>query len=75
MFFKQKKLKNLMAHVLHDNGKIRTWQPHHAEGQFNPNPMNKKIVTDFEYPRACRFRKYQIKNRSPELPRPTFFKT
>jgi hypothetical protein len=22
---------------------------HHAEGQFNPNPMNKKIVTDFEY--------------------------
>jgi hypothetical protein len=33
---------------------------HHAEGQFNPNPMNKKIVTDFGYPRACRFRKYQI---------------
>jgi hypothetical protein len=26
-------------------------------------------------PRACRFWKYQIENRSPELPRPTFFKT
>jgi hypothetical protein len=31
--------------------------PHHAEGVFNPNAMNQKMVTDFEYPRACRFRK------------------
>jgi hypothetical protein len=33
--------------------------PHHAEGQFNPNPMNKKNVTAFGYPGpgACRFRK------------------
>jgi hypothetical protein len=30
----------------------------------------KKTVTDFRYPRACRLRKYQIENRSPELPRP-----
>jgi hypothetical protein len=25
--------------------------------------MNQKTVTDFRYPRACRFRKYQIENR------------
>jgi hypothetical protein len=32
-------------------------------------------VTDFEYHRACRFRKYQIENRLPSLVLPTFFKT
>jgi hypothetical protein len=32
-------------------------------------------VTDFGYPRACRFRKYQNLNRSPCLLLPTFFKT
>jgi hypothetical protein len=30
-----------------------------------------KKVTYFGYPRACRFRKPQIKNRSPDLPLPT----
>jgi hypothetical protein len=35
----------------------------------------KKTVTDFGYPRACRFRKYQKINRSSSLPLPTFFKT
>jgi hypothetical protein len=34
----------------------------------------KKSVTDFRYPRACRIRKYQFENRSWELPLPTFFK-
>jgi hypothetical protein len=29
--------------------------------------MDKKTVTDFKYPRACRFRKYQIENKSLEL--------
>jgi hypothetical protein len=29
--------------------------------------VHKIKVTDFGYPRACRFRKYQIENRSPEL--------
>jgi hypothetical protein len=33
------------------------------------------LVTDFRYPRACRFRKYQNLNRSPGLSLPTFFKT
>jgi hypothetical protein len=33
------------------------------------------LVTDFGYPRACRFRKHQILNRSPELALPTFKKT
>jgi hypothetical protein len=37
--------------------------------------MHKKKVADFGYPRACRFRKNQILNRSPELGLPTFFKT
>jgi hypothetical protein len=37
--------------------------------------MNKKTVTAFGYPRACRFRKYEILNRSSELQLPTFFKT
>jgi hypothetical protein len=36
--------------------------------------VHKKKVTDFGYPRACRFRKYQIENRSPELTRLTFSK-
>jgi hypothetical protein len=31
-----------------------SYNPHHAE------------VTDFGYPRACRFRKYQIENRYPD---------
>jgi hypothetical protein len=47
---------------------------HHAEGLVDPNLMKKKMVTDFGYPRACRFRIYQI-NRLSELPLPTFFKT
>jgi hypothetical protein len=38
--------------------------PHHAEGLVDPNLMYKKTVTAFEYPRACRFRKYQFENRS-----------
>jgi hypothetical protein len=37
---------------------------HHAEGLVDPNLMNKKTVTGFRYPRACRIRKYQIENRS-----------
>jgi hypothetical protein len=32
------------------------------------------LVTDFGYPRACRFRKHQILNRSPELPLPNVAK-
>jgi hypothetical protein len=48
---------------------------HHAEGLVDLNLMNKKTVTGFRYPRACRFRKYQFENRSWELPLPTFFKT
>jgi hypothetical protein len=48
---------------------------HHAEGRVDPNTQYKKTVTGFEYPRACRFRKYQIENRSWELRLPTFFKT
>jgi hypothetical protein len=48
---------------------------HHAEGLVNPKVRDKKKVTDFGYPRACRFRKCQIENRSPKLARPTFFKT
>jgi hypothetical protein len=49
--------------------------PHHAEGLVNPKVRAQKKVTDFGYPRACRLRKHQIKNRSPEFTRPTFFKT
>jgi hypothetical protein len=30
--------------------------PHHAEGLVDPKVLAKKPVTDFEYPRACRFR-------------------
>jgi hypothetical protein len=48
---------------------------HHAEGVFDPNPMNKQMVTIFGYPRACRFRKHQFENRSWLLPLPSFFKT
>jgi hypothetical protein len=33
--------------------------------------VQKNLVTDFGYPRACRFRKHQILNRSPELSLPT----
>jgi hypothetical protein len=33
---------------------------HHAEGLVNPTRTKK--VTDFGYPRACRFRKRQIEN-------------
>jgi hypothetical protein len=36
--------------------------------------VQKFWVTDFGYPRAYRFRKHQILNRSPELPLPTFKK-
>jgi hypothetical protein len=36
--------------------------------------VQKILVTDFGYPRACRFRKHQILNRSPELALPTFKK-
>jgi hypothetical protein len=34
-----------------------------------------KKVTDFGDPRACRFRKHQMKNRFPEIRLATFFKT
>jgi hypothetical protein len=44
---------------------------HLAEGLVNPKVRAKILVTDFGYPRACRFRKHQILNRSPELPLPT----
>jgi hypothetical protein len=37
---------------------------HHAEVVLNPNLMNQKMVTDFGYPRACRFRKTLNENRS-----------
>jgi E3 ubiquitin-protein ligase MARCH6 len=46
------------------------YSTHHAEGLVNPKVRVQKKVTDFGLPRACRFRKHQIKNRSP-----TFFKT
>jgi hypothetical protein len=46
---------------------------HHAEGLVDPKVLAK--VTDFGYPRACRFRKHQIENRSPFLNLITFFKT
>jgi hypothetical protein len=36
--------------------------------------VDQKTVTDFRYPRACRFRKHQIKNRLWELPLPLFSK-
>jgi hypothetical protein len=51
------------------------YQTHHAEGLVYPKVRAQKKVTDFGYPRACRFRKYQIENRSPELTRPPFCKT
>jgi hypothetical protein len=46
---------------------------HHAEGLVNPKVRGQK--TDLGYPRASRFRKYQIENRLWEIPLPTFFKT
>jgi hypothetical protein len=36
--------------------------------------VQKFLVTDFGYPRACRFIKHQMLNRSPELPLPTIKK-
>jgi hypothetical protein len=48
---------------------------HHAEGLVDPKVLAKKTVTDFGYPRACRFRKDKKINRSSSLPLPTFFKT
>jgi hypothetical protein len=36
--------------------------------------VQKFLVTDFGYPRACKFRKHQILNRSPELALPTLKK-
>jgi hypothetical protein len=36
--------------------------------------LAKKTVSDFGYPRVCRFRKYQKINRSSSLPLPTFSK-
>jgi hypothetical protein len=48
--------------------------PHHAEGLVDPKVRAIKKVTDFGYPRACRFRKHQNENRFPELALPTFFK-
>jgi hypothetical protein len=48
--------------------------PHHAEGLVDPKVVNKKTVTGFRYPRACRIRKYQFENRSWEGFLPTFFK-
>jgi hypothetical protein len=52
------------------------YKSHHAEGDLlTQKCMHKKKVTDFGYPRACRFRKHQILNRSSELALPTFFKT
>jgi hypothetical protein len=42
-----------------------SWALHHAEGLVDPNPMNKKTVTAFRYPRACRFRKHQNEKRFP----------
>jgi hypothetical protein len=47
---------------------------HHAEGLVNPKVLAEKKVTDFGYPRACRFTKHQIENRSSELRLLTFFK-
>jgi hypothetical protein len=38
---------------------------------FTQKCVQKILVTDFGYPRACRFRKHQILNRSPELALPT----
>jgi hypothetical protein len=53
---------------------ISVHAPHHAEGIVNPKVRAQEKVTDFGYPRACRFRKHQILNRSPELPLPTLKK-
>jgi hypothetical protein len=35
----------------------RAQGPHHAEGLVNPKMRVQKNITDFRYPRACRFRK------------------
>jgi hypothetical protein len=55
------------------SGQNKIDMAHHAEGLVDPKVLAKK--TDFGYPRACRFRKYQKINRSSSLPLPTFFKT
>jgi hypothetical protein len=51
-----------------------TCSAHHAEGLVNPKVRAKKTVTDFRYPRACRFRKHQILSRSPDLAQLYFIK-
>jgi hypothetical protein len=44
-------------------------------GHVNPKVLALlKKVTDFGYPRACRFRKHQIENKLWLLPLPNFFK-
>jgi hypothetical protein len=51
--------------------------PHHAEGLVDPKVSAQKKATDFGYPRACIFRKYQIENRflgaPPKVAPPTNF--
>jgi hypothetical protein len=42
-------------------------ESHHAEGLVNPKVHAQKKVTDFGFPRACRFRKHQILNSSLKL--------
>jgi hypothetical protein len=59
-----------MSNILHID-----YSSHHAEGLVNPKVRALKKVTDFGYHSACRFRKHQILNRSPELPLLTFLKT
>jgi hypothetical protein len=55
--------------------KLRFVITHHAERLVNPKVLATFLVTDFGYPRAYTFRKYQNLNRSPALVLPTFFKT
>jgi hypothetical protein len=54
---------------------IQPWYMHIMLRDLLTQKCSQKTVTDFGYPRACRFRKYQKINRSWSLPLPTFFKT
>jgi hypothetical protein len=44
---------------------VTKWCTHHAEGLVNPKVRGQITVTAFGYPRACRFRQYEIKKSRP----------
>jgi hypothetical protein len=60
-WMKKKKIRSNMTHIT-------------LRDLLTQKCVHKKTVTDFRYPRACRFRKHQFKNRSPELALPTLKK-